>query len=831
MNSPPEIEALLPQICSSLAKTPNLVLQAPPGAGKTTRVPLALLNADWLAGKKILLLEPRRLAASNAAHFMASQLGEEIGETVGYSIRYQRKVSRKTKLEVVTEGILTRRLQKSPDLTGVGLVIFDEFHERHLQSDLALALCRDIQQGIREDLRLLVMSATLDAAPVAELLDAPVLTSAGHAFPVDISYLPASPQQRLTETAAAAIRRIVKETSGDLLVFLPGEGEIRRCQAQLSDLAQQLHIRPLYGNLPFREQEQAILPGPQRKIVLATNIAETSLTIEGISVVVDSGYCRRPRHDAAAGGLTRLDLVRISQASATQRAGRAGRLGPGKCYRLWSEGTQGALLPFNAPEITTADLASLCLELYAWGVSEPELLSWLDPPPKTAWQTAKQVLQQLGALNDQQQLTGLGRQMAELPTHPRLAALLLSAKQMNLLDLGCDLVALLSEPDPWRRSESTIKPSDCDLLDRLEDFWRRLARQRLEQFTTVARGADYWRRHFDLPPARSKSPQVSSEQTSLLLATAFPERIGKVRPETRRYLLASGQGVQLSPQSALQSPTYLVAVELRGGRGPEPEVCLASSFSRELLEQRFPDLPWTSECRWDRASGRVLSVQQQRFGELVIQERPAQPSAEELAGAVIQGIREEGLQILNWTATANKLRARLNFLHRALPEEGWPDLSEETLLAELEDWLLPFLGGIRSRAQLSKLDLLPVLRSLLDWQQQQRVDSLAPEVIQVPSGSKIKLQYPHDAAPVLAVKLQEMFGQLDTPRIVAGKIAVQIHLLSPAGRPLQVTQDLRHFWSHNYQEVKKEMKGRYPKHPWPDDPVAATATAKTKRRN
>lgn len=830
MNEPAfTIDEVLPALRNSLSSSRVVVLQAPPGAGKTTRVPLALLNEPWLKNRSILMLEPRRLAASNAAGFMAGQIGERVGQTVGYSIRYQRRVSRQTRIEVVTEGILTRRLQNDPELSGVGLVIFDEFHERHLQSDLALALCRDSQLGLRDDLKLLVMSATLDSEPLAKLLDAPSLICEGRSFPVDIHYLNQPPQQKIVETTTNAIRRALQETSGDLLVFLPGEGEIRRVHQQLGDLSPQHLLCPLYGSLPFAQQQQAIQPGKLRKIVLATNIAETSLTIEGVTVVIDSGYCRQPRFDSGS-GLTRLELCRISQASATQRAGRAGRLGPGTCYRLWTQSNQGTLLPFTPPEMRNADLSSLALELINWGVTDPATLTWLDPPATTAWKAALTLLKTLTALNSEEQLTAHGRALAELPCHPRLGCLLLAAQQLQQLPLGCDLAALLGERDPWMTQRPALVQSRCDLYDRLEELWKRRRSNNLGKFSAIDRASRFWYRYFKLDnplPARAGN----AEQLGRLLAAAFPDRIAKARqPNSRNYLLSSGLGATLDESSALRPAPYLIAVEFRPGKTAENLISLASQLDETTLMQLYPQLPWQRHCYWESKEGRVISCAQQKLGEIILAERPEKPDPESLAQATLAAIRSEGLQLLNWTPAAENFVGRVNFLHRQLNSDNWPDLSESGLLNTLDVWLQPFLGNSRNRTDLKKIDLLTALRSQLDWQRLQQLEQLAPERLQVPSGSQIRLKYPAADMPILAVKLQEMFGQLETPRIAGGEVAVVIHLLSPAGRPLQVTQDLQNFWAVNYHEVKKEMKGRYPKHPWPDDPLVALPTARTKRK-
>jgi ATP-dependent helicase HrpB len=816
------IDAALPELERALADGDAAVLQAPPGAGKTTRVPLALLDAPWLAGRSILMLEPRRLAATNAARYMARLIGEEPGRTIGYAIRYESRIGAATRIEVVTEGILTRRLQEDPELTGVGLVIFDEFHERSLNSDLALALCRDAQQGLRSDLKLLVMSATLDAAPVAKLLgDAPIITSAGRSFPVDIRHLPREPQGSPAEFTAAAVRRALAETDGDILVFLPGTGEIRRCARLLSDLEEKVDLRPLYGDLPFAEQERAILPGLRRKVVLATNIAETSLTIEGVSVVIDSGLERRPRFDAAR-GMTTLETVSISQASAGQRAGRAGRLGPGVCCRLWSEGAHGALLPFAPPEIRSADLAPMALELARWGIPDPAQLAWLDPPPAGHLAAAREVLRQLGAIDDQGRLTAMGERMAAYPAHPRLSRLLVAALKAGYPALGCDLTALLSERDVFAAEEVPHSASGSDLLDRVEALRR-------SEAGAVKRAARYWRRKTG---AKDGEPSADLRAVGRLLAAAYPDRIGRERePGSGRYLLAGGQGVRLSPRSAVGRSEWLVAVDVAGRPGGEGEIRLASALARNDIDELYGDgIEWRREVEWDERSGRLIAREVRRLGALVIQERPAAALPEDAVAAMLGVVRRQGLDVLGWHPAARQWRARGAFLARSFPEDGWPDLSDAALLASVQKWLSPFLQGVKSLEGLRRVDPLPALRNLFGWERQLELDRLAPERLKVPSGSNIRLDYETEERPVLAVKLQELFGLSETPRVAGDRVAVLVHLLSPAGRPLAVTSDLASFWKNIYPEVKKEMKGRYPRHPWPDDPWKAEPTRGTKKR-
>lgn len=812
------IDDILPQLKDTLATHQTVILQAPPGAGKTTRVPLALLDEDWLQGRKILLLEPRRLATTNAARYMSKLHGEQVGKTIGYTIRYQRQVSNQTRIEVVTEGILTRRLQSTPELDGVGLVIFDEFHERNLNSDLALALCHDAQQGLREDLKILIMSATLDGTPLSKLLDAPLLTSTGRSYPVTIHYA-AQENRNLVAGTVAAVRRAWHETEGDILVFLPGAGEINRCRELLKDI-EGADIRPLYGTLPYPEQEKAIKIGKCRKVVLATNVAETSLTIEGVRVVIDSGYARQPRFNPAS-GLTRLEKVRISQASAEQRTGRAGRLGPGSCYRLWSQGIHGSLLPFTPPEIRNADLTPLVLELGNWGIVDPLELIWLDSPPTGGLDAGRQLLQLLGALNDSLQMTPLGKQLAKLPTHPRLGRLLLAAEELNCLPLACDLIALLSEPS---------RRNDQDLQTRLELLRKQRMQGRLDEYRNIERASAYWRKHYNLPPL-DKFPDTNRLLIGQLLACAFPDRIGRLRNgESDRYLFVSGQGGQLIKHSTLTGEKFLVATELTGQRGQEGQIVQATSLELSDILKLYPNCPWQKEIFWDGKEGRILARMVQRFGKLNLVEKPTAASAEEAAKVIMDTLRLKGLELLNWTPAVETFRARVALIRESYQTDNWPELNHDKLLKNIDNWLLPLIGKARNASDLKRINLLVALQSLFDWQLLQRLDKLTPERLKVASGSSIKIQYSLDAKPILAVKLQEMFGESDTPRIVGGKIAVQLHLLSPAGRPLQVTQDLRTFWDEVYPEVKKEMKGRYPKHPWPDDPWNTLPTRYTKQR-
>ncbi len=825
------IDGVLADIAGALARSANLVLQAPPGAGKTTRVPLALLDAPWLQGRRIIMLEPRRLAARAAAERLAAELGEKVGETVGYRIRFENRVSAATRIEVVTEGILTRRLQRDPELAGVGLVIFDEFHERHLHSDLALALCVDAQRGLREDLKLLVMSATLDGGPVARLLDAPVVTSEGRSHPVDVRYLARDPEGPLPEIMRAAVSRALAETRGDILAFLPGAGEIQRTRDLLAELPGDVQIHTLYGDMPMDAQQRAIVADPQgrRKVVLATNIAETSLTIEGVAVVIDSGFARVPRFDPNT-ALTRLDLVRIARASADQRAGRAGRLGPGVCYRLWGENTQRGLVPFAAAEIVEADLAPLALELAQWG-ADADGLVWLDPPPRATLAQARDLLKDLDILDGHGRITAAGREIAEWPVHPRLGHLLREGRRLRLAALACDVAALLSERDVFRGPARDV---DLSLrLDALRAFRRagRDAARRLDAdpnaCASVNRAAEQYRRLLD-----AKDADDDDAALGVLLAFAYPDRVAQLRSDGERLLLANGRGARLPQGSHLAKTPWLVAAVL-DGRGDDSRVRLAAEIAPAQLRSHFQHRIETREVvRFDERREGVTAVREDRLGKLVLESKPlATPPPGAITAALLDAVRSRGLAVLPWSDAARELVARVESLRHWLPEDGWPDVSDGALLATLEDWLAPYLAGMTRLEHLARLDLHDVLLARLDWPMQKRLEEGAPTHIAVPSGSRKRLTYKVGESPVLAVKLQEMFGQADTPRVAFGKVPVTLHLLSPAQRPIQVTQDLKGFWERTYAEVKKELKGRYPKHPWPDDPWSAVPTARAKPKS
>ncbi|MFZ5992640.1 MAG: ATP-dependent helicase HrpB [Deinococcota bacterium] len=825
---PLPIHEALPDLKKALAHHPTVILQAPPGAGKSTVLPLELLNEPWLAGRKILMLEPRRLAARAVAARMAALLGEEVGQTVGYRVRFENRVGRQTRLEVLTEGILTRRLQHDPSLEGVGLVIFDEFHERSLQADLGLALCREVQAALREDLRLLVMSATLDGESLSRALgDVPLVTAQGRQYPVELHYLARDPQGHLTATAAGAVARALERHEGDVLVFLPGVGEILRSEKLLKERHPELRVLTLYGDLPLSAQQEAILPDPagRRKVVLATSVAETSLTIEGVRVVVDSGFSRLPRFDAHS-GLTRLETVRVTRDSADQRAGRAGRLGPGVCYRLWSPATQATLLPQRRPEILEADLASLVLELAQWGVRDVYALNWVTPPPAGAVRQARALLEELGAFQGGT-LTERGRQMLEWPTHPRLAHLLIESQRLGLEALAADVAALLEERDPlpresgadltlrvvalrnWRARRGDLQGADPGALARIE----RLSQQ--------------WRGRLGVH-ALDEVPDPYA--IGLLLALAYPDRVARMRAgEPQRYRLSGGRGVRLADDDPLQGQPWLAAAHLDAG-SEEGRVFLAAPVRPEDLE---PYARSVEVVGWDARAGVLLAQRERRIGEVALWVEPLEriPSEERLR-VLCQVVRSEGLDVLPWTENLRQWQARVLSLRAWRPEEAWPDISDGYLLETLEDWLGPWLGAVSKQEDFSRLDLEGILAGFLPWPLSTRLDELAPTRLTVPSGSSIKLRYsPDGSPPVLAVRIQEIFGLADTPRVNEGRTPVLLHLLSPGYRPVQVTQDLKSFWANTYPEIRKELRGRYNKHPWPEDPWNAQPTRKAKPRS
>lgn len=823
------VASVLPTLIWALERGGNAVLQAPPGAGKTTLVPLALLQAPWLSGK-IVVLEPRRLAARAAARRMAALLGEEVGATVGYRVRLDQRVGPRTRVEVVTDGIFTRLIQADPSLADVGLVVFDEIHERSLEVDLGLSLAIETQSALREDLRLVAMSATLDGTRIARLLgDAPLITSEGRAYPVETRYLGGS-GDRIGESVLAATRRALAERPGDVLVFLPGAREIRRVAGLLEEagLPAEVSIHPLYGDLPQEAQDAAIRPAPpgRRKIVLATNIAETSLTIEGVTSVIDSGLARQPRFDPAS-GMSRLVTGRISQAAADQRRGRAGRLAPGICYRLWSEAEQRALLPQTTPEILEADLAPLALELAQWGVADAASLSWLDPPPPAALAQARDLLRRLGALDDAGSITPHGRKMAELGLHPRLAHMLIRGAELGYGRAACRIAAVLEERDILRSGGA--RESDLRIrLELLEEGCRNEALVDRSAVRRVLELSALWERR--LKPGRERP--ADADTVGLLLALAYPDRIGRRRPgATTQFLLSNGRGAFLPAEDPLAASDYLVAAELDGDRR-EARIFLAAPISEASLEDVFADqIETEAVVAWDRREQAVLARRRRRLHSLILRDDPLErPDSVAALAALLEGIRTEGLQILPWDAAAESLRARVRFLRGIEGAEAWPDFADDALLERIEDWLGSHVEGMMRRSQLRQLDLRRILEAQLDWRQKRRLEEGAPTHLTVPSGSRIAIDYAGET-PVLAVRLQEMFGQTETPRVAWGKVPVLVQLLSPAGRPVQVTRDLASFWKNGYAAVRADLRGRYPKHFWPDDPLTAPPIRRVRPRH
>ncbi len=828
------IHAIIGDLKRALGKG-SAVLSAPPGSGKTTIVPLALLDEPWLARKKILILLPRRLAARAAAARMAALLGERIGQRVGYQIRFDRQITEITRIEVLTEGILTRRLQNDTDLTGVGLIIFDEFHERSIHADLALALCLDLCQ-LKEDLRLLVMSATLEACEVAALLgNVPIITGEGQSHEVQIEYLARPAGGRISATTVAGICRVMREQHGDILAFLPGSGEIKEVHRQLMKEpdCRGLLISPLFGDLSQKDQDQAILPDPlgRRRVILATSIAETSLTIEGITCVVDSGWSRRPRFEPS-NGLSKLTTVRVSKAAARQRAGRAGRLGPGYCLRLWTRDEDHSLAAFHPPEIVAVDLAGLALELALWGVGDPQELRWLDPPRFGPYQQALELLRSLGAVTAGGRITETGRQLAALPVHPRLGHMLLMAKKLGHGPLACDLSAILSERDLVGR-DASLPSAELRVRVQLLLLWREKGADAVRREggdPEICRRIDRDSRRWQKQIACQNGPR-RIEASGNLLVYAYPDRLARRRPGQReRYLLAGGRGAFLPPADPLAASEYLVVPQLDAGR-TEGRIFLAEPLELSDLKHHHPQLfSATDEIYWDDAAARVVAMRRLSLGKIVIEEEPLTGGKpEEISAAMLIGIRRMGLACLPWDCESRQLQARVQCLRSWQPETDWPDLCDDWLLADLHR-LEPYLSGITKAEQLKQLNLHEIFMTILGWEKQQKLQRDAPNSLTVSSGSKIRIEYRIDEPPILAVRIQEMFGQAETPTICGGKVALLLHLLSPARRPIQVTSDLAGFWQRGYREVKKELKGRYPKHYWPDDPLTAEAVRGVKKK-
>ena len=818
MTRPPAlpIDAALPELLEALRATGRAVLQAPPGAGKTTRVPLAMLEAGLCRGR-IVMLEPRRLAARAAAERMAETLGEAPGQTVGYRIRGEAKVSKATRIEVVTEGILTRILQSEPDLPGVGAVIFDEFHERSLNADLGLALCLEVADALREDLVLLAMSATLDAGPVGELMGAPVITSEGRSNPVETRWLdtPLGPKARRGDALADLVVRAEEETrgaGGGLLVFLPGEREIRQAEAALSKrLPDHCHLRPLYGALPFSAQRAAIRPAEAgRKVVLATSIAETSLTIEDVRVVVDMGLARRARFDPGS-GMSRLVTEKVTRAEAVQRAGRAGRVAEGVCYRLWSKGEEGALAAFPPAEIEAADLTGLALELALWGAAEGDL-AFLTPPPAAALAEARALLRMLGALDAKGLITGHGRKLSALPLHPRVAHMLVLAGPE-----AAPLAALIEERDPLRNAP-------CDLTLRLEALrdTKRFAQERPYELLRPA--LERIKSEAKRLRARVKRAELPGLGAAAMAALAYPDRIGQRRKGAApRYVLSGGKGAAMAPGDGLAGAPWIVATDLDGDPR-EAKIRMAAQISEREIRALFADqIGWVDVCEWSKRERRVVARQQERFGALTLDDRIWKDVPQEaVARAMLDGVRDLGLRL---EGAAARLAARVELVRA----EGvdLPDFSEAGLMESLEDWLLPMLGNVRTAEEWKKFDLLPALKAALSWAQQQELDRRAPPAFITPLGRKVPIDY-GGGGPEIAVRLQEMFGVTEHPS--SGGVPLKITLLSPAQRPVQVTRDLPGFWAGSYSDVRKDMRAKYPKHPWPEDPTQADPTLRAKRR-
>lgn len=833
------IDAVLPTLCAALVDRDEAVLEAPPGAGKTTRVPLALLNEPWLGDQTILMLEPRRLAARAAAERLASELGERVGETIGYRIRLESKIGPRTRIEVVTEGILSRRLQEDPALDGVGLVIFDEYHLRTLEADLALALCLNGRELLRDEsqpLKILLMSATLEGDRLSKLLDdAPIVTSEGRMYPVTVAWgRPFQPGEYVEPRVVQVCQQALAEQSGSVLVFLPGQAEIRRVHEQLNeqlDGRSDVMLCPLHGELDLTAQRAAIEPAPagRRKVVLATNIAETSLTIEGVRVVVDAGLARVPRFDPIS-GMTRLDTQRVSRAAATQRAGRAGRLEPGVCYRLWSEAQHDQFAAYDTAEILQADLSGLALQLARWGV-EPNDLAWLDSPPAAAYSQARDLLLRLGALDTRGVITAHGQAMAALPTHPRIAHLLLRGQALGLGSMACDVAALLGEKDIFRGAgadlHDRITAMGLEASSRASRGSVQRARQLARQFRSYLRG----------PASEPVDDPDAPRWLGALLAFAYPDRVARQRRDGgAEYRLANGRAALFAEVDGLMKHRWLVVADLGSRQGQREErIYLASELEPQLFEGVLAEQVSSLDVLdWDEREGALRAERQRKVGELVVsREALSRLDTQQRSRALLGLVRRKGLALLPWKPELRQWQARVALL-RALDLAGkgasdWPDVSDAALLATLENWLQPYLGNVTRLSHFANLDLPSLLLNLLPWPLPQRLDELAPRSVQVPSGSRISLDY-NEQPPVLAVRLQELFGLADTPRIAGGRQAVKLHLLSPARRPVQVTQDLANFWRSTYTEVKKDLKGRYPKHYWPDDPLIAEPTARAKPR-
>lgn len=811
------IDEVLPTVRQTICDSVNTVLVAPPGAGKTTRLPLALLGESWLTGKKILMLEPRRLAARAAARHMAVLLGEKVGETVGYRIRLDSCISSKTRIEVITEGILTRLLQNDPGLEDVGMVIFDEFHERSIHADLGLALCLQSQSVLREDLKILIMSATLDTAPIASLLgDVPVIISEGVSFPVTTYYIQRPIAERIELAVVRKIQEAVIVEQGDILVFLPGAGEIHRVEFQLLKIGMQKDavITKLYGGLSQEEQDLAIFPQAfgKRKIVLATSIAQTSITLEGMRIVIDSGLMRIPRFSPRT-GMMHLETVKVSRDVSDQRRGRAGRTKEGICYRLWTYEEELAHRDKSTPEIMEADLTSLVLELAAWGIQDPGELQWLDLPPEPAFLQARQLLFQLGALSCDRRITPHGQQLIKIGLHPRIAHMIFQGIRLGYGKLACEMAAVLSHRELFQGL------SDADLRLRIEMV-------RKGSYSSIQTEIRYWKQIF----AVSHGGTDSLEACGLLLAFAYPERVGQGRGDGR-FLLRNGHGAAFKEPQLLATEPYLVAAELGGDQQGEKRIFLAAPVHLNMIKEHFKEQICVQDrIVWDHEAKAVRARRIEKLDALLLESMPlANCNKEELLFALLQGIKAEGLHLLPWTRSASQFRQRLMFMYEI--DHDWPNVSDDSLLATLREWLGPYLYGMTNCDHLQRLNLAAILGGMLSWEQGQKLNEWAPTHILVPSGQRIPIDYSDASVPILAVRLQEMFGLKETPNIGKGKVAITLHLLSPAHRLVQVTKDIASFWKNTYFQVKKDLMGRYPKHYWPDDPLEAMPIHRVRTRS
>ena len=815
------IKEVFDEVKENLKNNSTLIVNAPAGAGKSTLLPLALMNESWLCGKKILMLEPRRLAARTIASRMSDLIGEELGQSVGFRIRFENRVSTNTRIEVLTEGILTRMIQSDNSLEGVGMVIFDEFHERSIHADVALALCREAQQILRPDLRILIMSATLDMPSLTELLNAPSVVSKGRQYPVEIVHLGEQDFMMLPEMTARTVIKAAKENEGDILVFLPGQGEIRKCEEILRNELSNFAIHPLYGQLPQGKQYAAIMPNKEgkRKVFLATSIAETSLTIEGIKVVVDTGFGRTSKFDPKS-GLSRLETVQIDKDSADQRAGRAGRLSPGVCYRMWSLATQNRLIDHRNPEILETDLASLVLDMAQWGVIDPSKLTWLTPPPKGALSQASDLLHQLEALENGR-ITNQGKRIHKLPCHPRIAHMLLMAEKEDLLALATDIAPLLEERDPLGKEAGT------DINVRIETLRKHRSETRLSKgLSRIEKIAASYRKLFDI---EAYDGSIDAYETGVLLAHAFPERIACARPgNNAQFQLSNGKLAMLGHRDNLANEPWLAVaqVDARDGMG---KIFMASPLNPKDLASMVKE---KEIITWDTRLGGLIATKDLRIGNIVLESKPLpEPKEVHLVSAISGALKTEGERLLNFNKDVQQWQNRVLCLRKWNPTEGWPDVSTPALLQQNAEWITPYLSGIKRPEDLKKINIKEAVQGQMDWEKQKKLDQFAPLKLKVPSGSSIQLQYFEDgASPVLAVRLQEVFGLSDTPRVNNSKNPVLLHLLSPGFKPVQVTADLRSFWDNTYFEVKKELKRRYPKHAWPDDPWKEEAVRGVKRK-